>query len=593
METMVKLGNRRLDLPSRVLVVASLPLLILIVGAWSHRWVAEDAFINFRIVQQTLAGHPFSFNESERVEAGTSPLWITVLTALQISLGWLVSLPWLAAFTGLALTLAGMAAAMAGALRLIRARGHEGLVLPAGMLVLAVLPPMWDFATSGLETGLTFAWLGTCFWGLCRTGLRPPGDHDAAPPAWLAVLIGLGALTRPDLLLFTATFFAALVWLSPPGWRAKLRIVAAAAAVPVAFEIFRMAYFAALVPNTALAKEAGQARWLTGWYYAVDLLGTYRLVIPLAMLGVWAGLSVVWYQRDAGRDIDRVVLVLVGAPIVGALAHAVYVVRVGGDFMHGRMLLPALFGLLMPVAMLAVPVRLTRRRTVFGIAATLVGWAALSGLILRPPYSGPVIDGGIADERSFWDAASGHENSITIDDHANLPGVIRARRARALAEQERDVLLMDDGRMIELAEGRGVVLETRTIGLESVAAGLDVEVSDSVGLASPLGSRLTGFAGETRVGHEKHLPASWVIAREAPESPSAGFAYDAASPTEDREVAAVRQLLRCPQVTELEEAVSGDLTLGRLVSNFFHAVALTRLRIAIDRDEAAPCAAPN
>ena len=42
------------------------------------------------------------------------------------------------------------------------------------------------------------------------------------------------------------------------GWRHDARLVAAAVAFPVAYQVFRMAYYGVLVPNTALAKEAGR-----------------------------------------------------------------------------------------------------------------------------------------------------------------------------------------------------------------------------------------------------------------------------------------------------------------------------------------------
>jgi arabinofuranosyltransferase len=30
------------------------------------------------------------------------------------------------------------------------------------VLVVLALPPFWEFATSGLETGLTIGWIGAC-----------------------------------------------------------------------------------------------------------------------------------------------------------------------------------------------------------------------------------------------------------------------------------------------------------------------------------------------------------------------------------------------------------------------------------------------
>src|SRR6185503_2605150 len=96
------------------------PLVVLAIGAWRHRWVTEDAFINFRVVEMTVAGHPLVFNVGERVEAGTSPLWIGVLVVLRLTVGRVADLAWLSLLTGLALTLAGLGAAIMASAELAR-----------------------------------------------------------------------------------------------------------------------------------------------------------------------------------------------------------------------------------------------------------------------------------------------------------------------------------------------------------------------------------------------------------------------------------------------------------------------------------------
>ncbi len=73
-----------------------------------------------------------------------------------------------------------------------------------------------------------------------------------------------------------------------------------AAVLPVAYQVFRMAFFAALVPNTALAKQATAPHVEEGWAYVVDLVGTYQLWIPLAALAVAA---VVVGRRLSGRSL--------------------------------------------------------------------------------------------------------------------------------------------------------------------------------------------------------------------------------------------------------------------------------------------------
>ena len=41
------------------------PVVIVVVGAWIYRWVDEDAFINFRIIDNLLAGHGLVYNLGE------------------------------------------------------------------------------------------------------------------------------------------------------------------------------------------------------------------------------------------------------------------------------------------------------------------------------------------------------------------------------------------------------------------------------------------------------------------------------------------------------------------------------------------------
>jgi hypothetical protein len=78
------------DTPWRRLAVAApayVPAVMIAIAGWSHRWVDEGAFINFRILDQIFSGHGPVFNAGERVEAATSPLWLGVLVVAPQSSG--------------------------------------------------------------------------------------------------------------------------------------------------------------------------------------------------------------------------------------------------------------------------------------------------------------------------------------------------------------------------------------------------------------------------------------------------------------------------------------------------------------------------
>ena len=62
------------------------PAILVGVGGWIHRWTDEDAFINFRIVDQLFAGHGPVFNAGERVETYTSAAWLAVLSVGRLAL---------------------------------------------------------------------------------------------------------------------------------------------------------------------------------------------------------------------------------------------------------------------------------------------------------------------------------------------------------------------------------------------------------------------------------------------------------------------------------------------------------------------------
>lgn len=243
-------------------------------GAWRRRWMADDGLIVLRTVRNLLAGNGPVFNSGERVEANTSTLWTYVVAAF----GWVpgVSLEWVTVWLCLLLSCAGLGLAMVASARLQGAK----LALPAGALVYLVLPPARDFATSGLETGLILAWLGTMWWQLARRASAP---RDARWTMALAFSAGLGPLVRPELTV-VAVLVLFLILVEPRRLRQRLLLVAIAAALPVAYQVFRMGYYGLPVPNTAVVKEGSGANWAQGRAYLANFENPYTLWAPLVLL---------------------------------------------------------------------------------------------------------------------------------------------------------------------------------------------------------------------------------------------------------------------------------------------------------------------
>ncbi|AUI62588.1 hypothetical protein [Amycolatopsis sp. BJA-103] len=520
--------------------------------AWRRRWMSDDGLIVLRTVRQILAGNGPVFNVGERVETNTSPLWTAILSVFGLIPG--VPLEWISVVTGLVFSVAGLFFGLDGARRLYQPLAFHGLA-PAGALVVCALPPFRDFATSGLETGLITLWLGGTWWLLVRR-LSTMDELRTWP---VALVAGLGPLVRPDLALFSGVALVALVVLLRPGLRPALVLLAVAGALPLAYQVFRMGYYGLLTPNTALVKEASEANWGRGWAYLADLFQPYWLLLPVLLLAA-AFLTM-------KSTMDRTFVMLTAVPLVGAVLLSLYVIRVGGDFMHGRMLLPALFCLLLPV--LALP--MTRVTTAFLLAVGI--WAFVAAGSLRPPYSAEPRAVGVTDERSYWSRATGHEHPILAEDyadHPSMPSVLSAVRG-----VEGPAVLIQDyatRRWYAYPTDRSyVTVAADSIGALGQLIPLDLRLRDGYGLANPFAAHSTSLP-DGRTGHQKWLPPVWELAN------SARLPIAEGGPVRAKDVAAARVALSCPELVAIDVSVRDPLTAGRFADNLIGSFARGSVR---------------
>ena len=534
---------------------------------WWRRWVSDDGFINIRVIHQLMAGRGPVYNPGERVEVGTSTLWLALVWAGQ-ALSPDTGTGQVMVVLGTTLTAVAFCLVAIGAAAMQPRVGPVRPLVPAGLAVLAALPPVWDFGTSGLETSLSMAWIAACFAGLARRA-RQDQPRAAWRPWGLSVLIGVGVLVRPDFGLLSVGFAVALLWQSrrrPSEWLAAAAI---ALALPAAYQVFRMGFYASLVPNTALAKA--NAPWQQGLVYLWDFVGTYWLVVPLA-LAAW--LAAAGFRRSSAAPAAPARSLYLILPVT-ALVHAGFVVSVGGDFMHGRFLLPATWLVFAPVAL--VPFRGWNRPAV----ALTLAWALASGLLLRPA----LWNGMIADERSYYArfVPDRPGASVELENWSSDVGFQLTRQAAADQAAGQYYYLQIEHPTEKLArDGTGVVVVMNSLGVAGVASGIDVVVNDPPSLGDPIGSRLVlPRDAQFRIGHA-YKPEVWAIARYAlgdRSQPVAGLAE-------------ARRTLACPRVTELLHAVTDPLTPQRFIDNLLLAPRLTFLRIPVEPADAASALCP-
>ncbi|WP_223064892.1 hypothetical protein [Streptomyces sp. IB201691-2A2] len=525
------------------------PALVVAYAGFQRRWMSDDAYIYVRTVRQVLAGNGPVFNAGERVESSTGTLWQWLLVAAGTAGVDPVSA---AVLGGLLLTAAGFALAGLGALRTYGGRA----AVPLGSLVLLGLPPVWDFATSGLETGLATCWIAGAWLALIK---RPSALLTSA-------VIGLGPLVRPDLGLVSVVFLGAQWLLVRPSWRGTLAGAGAAGALPAAYEVFRAGYYGHLVPLPAVTKEASQSLWGRGLGYLGDFAHPYLLWVPAlfvvaAVLPARGGL--------AERGVARLVPVL--APVVAGLLCWLYVIKVGGDFMHGRMLLPGLLLMLLPV--FVVPV--TR---VGVLAAVGVGlWAVVCAGWLRIPYGGQIGAAGIADERGVYVRHNADPHPVRHTFVGAPHHLEYARKVWAARYSGAPALLFGKEGRVAAPVGAGAPSMTASyvvLGLNGSLVPLDGAALDPIGLAYPLAAHSERVGGG-RVGHDKRLPAAWLAA-------DRGVPGALPARTDPAQVAAARRALRCGALAELNSATRGALTPGRFLRNATGAWERTTFRFPND-----------
>lgn len=553
-----RVGSARPASIAAGLAVAA-PAVAVGVGGWFHRWVADDAYIDFRVIGNLVSGHGPVYNVGERVEAYTDPLWVAILSVFRLVAG-PAALPWCAVGLGLACTVGGFALGGRAAQRLGRWQG-SGLVVPVGLLALGALDATWDFATSGLETGAAFGWEGLSFWLLVRAAEK---GHGALLPAFV---FGLGVLIRPDLALVAIPLLVALgvvvcspKWTGPRNWwRGGALPLVVAGALPVAYELFRMAYFALLVPNTALAKSAGAADWSEGFAYLTDLANPAWLWIPLAGAGLAAAVHG-WRLRQTSGAVG---VAIIAATVAGGLLDWLYVVRLGGDFMHARMLMPGLF-----LFALVLFCRLWGRleTAIFTVCAL---WALTIVTAYRYPiHDGFLVNGSpIDNERMFWMAVTRNPHPVSLGDYADSlldPFGYTARQAVAGSPPPGSGTLPVR-----------VVVPVGAMGVIGVIAGPQVYIFDLFSLANPIGGHFP-VTHRGRPGHEKTVPVVWMYGRFVPPGTPLPPGVDPI------QVADARAALACGPLSSYLDAITKPLSVGRALTNIGDAFSFTTLRFSSD-----------
>ena len=334
-------------------------------SSWRREWVSDDAFISFRYAENLVRGLGLVYNPGERVEGYSNFLW-TIWTAFGLWLGqdaerW-VSLSGIACYLAALGVLAWNSWTIRG-----EATGLARWVPIAALL--GALHPDWQiFATGGLETSLFALQVTLVYVVLSRREIGPTRAVAAG------ILLALASMTRPDgIVLAAATgLYVLLTNLRRP--RVIVALCASFLVAWVPYTAWRMNYFGDFFPNTYYAKSAMFAWYSQGAVYACLYFIRYwpLLLGPVLIWLAW------WLAREGAPAGGNYWRRRVALAALLAVAYTAFVVRVGGDFMFARFLIP-----ITPLLLVLLELGISRLGTRALTQCVLIGIAA-AGIMFTP-----------------------------------------------------------------------------------------------------------------------------------------------------------------------------------------------------------------
>jgi arabinofuranosyltransferase len=278
-------------------------------------WIADDAQITLRTVQQVWHGNGLVWNALERVQAYTHPLWMLIL----LPFGWLDA------------TQLSIISIVLGALCSVAALMLASKLLPrlhsAIFWICMILVPskaIIDYATSGLENSLAYLILTGLVWYASQDAWESPKRRIG-----FVLICSLLLLVRIDFVFFVLPLVAmAYRRHSLRQWRSIIRELACGFFPVVAWHSFTLVYYGSLVPNTAVAKLG--ASLPLSWY--LERAGSYwNMQVaydPYTLVLILTGILLALWRRSHAP----ILLPLA----IGILMYCVYLTSIGGDFMLGR-----------------------------------------------------------------------------------------------------------------------------------------------------------------------------------------------------------------------------------------------------------------
>ncbi len=466
--------NGKIDVECSILILL---IIIFIIILFRTAWLGDDAFITFRTIDHFVNGRGLVYNPGERVQSYTHPLWMFLL-----SLFYLVTREFY--FTTLIVSvLLSTTAIFIFAFKIACTRRNAILGITALIFSRAFI----DYSTSGLENPLTHFLLALFCWLFLK---KEPKDKNTL--MLISLCAGLLITNRMDmiLLIIPALGYACFRSLRSKSltWFTCLKTIAIGFMPFILWELFSLFYYGFPFPNTAYAKiKTGIEMKILieqGFYYLLHAIHFDPLTLIMI---IWSMVLVFGVREKNKRSI---------ALAIGIILYLFYILRIGGDFMSGRLLASLLF-----ISIIIFP-PLSGKLKFQGLAT--LGIIIFIGFISKQP---PILTGenyganltreemispqGVADERAYY---------------YQTTGLLKAHRDPNVLEAIRDHIW----KIQPSFRRKGNIYIPGGCGFFGLFAGPKAHVIDRFALVDPLLARLP-VEGKWRIGHfSRSLPDGYI-----------------------------------------------------------------------------------
>lgn len=440
-------------------------------------WVAEDAYITFRVIDNFVHGYGLRWNADERVQAYTHPFWMLINIPLYM----------ITKDVAIAVITMSVVCAAGGVYQLYKLGTSRMLTCCVVILTLLCSSTIRHYMVSGLENPLTFfllCWL-----------IRAYIQKDSPYPYRIFFIAGLLILSRMDNIFIVAPLLFAVM---AQNWKQiKLSKLLLCVAIPAIWFLFSLIYYGFFLPNTKYAKmnlgfsafdlapHGLHYLWASTLY---DPAGILFIIISFILLG-WT-----YSFKTANRTTGHAALLI----FAGLLLHLAYVVSIGGDYMAGRFLFTPI--LAAAIVILQITRHFFGKKTLFVIALLGIGGAFLSIYTTEKYFTHK------GYQHKWQQNIVGHERAY----HLRISGVMDRLLPKRTTTPNHPW-----ARKGMWARNNPGVHERYFIGMFGYYAGPNAIIIDRMALADPLLARMPPVKKHPAVaGHyHRELPRGYMHAR--------------------------------------------------------------------------------